>query len=102
MSFKIELEQEEDGRWIAEIPSLPGVMVYGATRDEALHKVMALAFRVLADQAEEDTSTPNDKFTPFFCHRVSNWPSSKARKVSRAFLTIGWKKNQIKRVTVRT
>jgi predicted RNase H-like HicB family nuclease len=46
----IELDREEDGRWIAEIPDLPGVMVYGESREEAIAKVKALALRVLADQ----------------------------------------------------
>ncbi|MGB7136357.1 MAG: type II toxin-antitoxin system HicB family antitoxin [Acidobacteriaceae bacterium] len=49
MRFSIEFEQEEDGRWIAEIPDLPGVMVYGSTREEAQSKVEALALRVIAD-----------------------------------------------------
>ena len=52
MSFTIETEQETDGRWIAEIPTLPGCMVYGATETEARIKVRALALRVLADQIE--------------------------------------------------
>ena len=46
MPFKIEFEQEEDGRWIAEIPALPGVMVYGATKQEAKERVEALAREV--------------------------------------------------------
>lgn len=50
--FRIELEREEDGRWIGEIPSLPGVMAYGATRADALAAVQALALRVLADRLE--------------------------------------------------
>jgi predicted RNase H-like HicB family nuclease len=50
--MKIEIEQEEDSRWIAEIPDLPGVMVYGNSRDEAIAKVEALALRVLADRLE--------------------------------------------------
>jgi len=49
MKFSIEFEQEVDGRWIAEIPQLPGVMVYGATRDEARARLEALARRVLAE-----------------------------------------------------
>ena len=53
MNFSIEFERENDGRWIAEIPQLPGVMVYGATRDEARSRVEALALRVLADQIED-------------------------------------------------
>jgi predicted RNase H-like HicB family nuclease len=56
MSYKIELDQEEDGRWIAEIPALPGVMVYGDTREEAINKATVLALRVVADQIEEDRS----------------------------------------------
>ena len=50
--FKIELEQEEDGRWIGEVPTLQGVMAYGRTRAEALAAVQALALRVLADRLE--------------------------------------------------
>jgi predicted RNase H-like HicB family nuclease len=46
----IELDREEDGRWIAEVSGLPGVMVYGQTRDEALARVEALALRTLADR----------------------------------------------------
>jgi len=48
--FQIELEQEEDGRWIAEIPDIPGVLTYGTTQEEASAAVQALALRVLADQ----------------------------------------------------
>ena len=49
MNFDIEFGQEEDGRWIAEIPALPGVMAYGLTRNEAESKVEAMALRVIAD-----------------------------------------------------
>jgi predicted RNase H-like HicB family nuclease len=52
MTLTIELEQEADGRWIAEIPELPGVLVYGDTAERAAQLVRALAFRVLADQLE--------------------------------------------------
>ncbi len=54
----IELEREDDGRWIAEIPVLPGVMVYGQTREEALALVEALALRVLADRLEHGEAVP--------------------------------------------
>ena len=47
--LRIEFEQEEDGRWIAEIPALPGVMTYGATQQEARAKVEALALRAAPD-----------------------------------------------------
>jgi predicted RNase H-like HicB family nuclease len=53
VSFPIELDREEDGRWIAEIPDLPGVLCYGATRDEAMARVQALALRVLAERLEQ-------------------------------------------------
>ena len=52
MTFSIEIEREEDGRWIAEVPALAGVMCYGATRDEAVARVQALALRVLAERLE--------------------------------------------------
>ena len=54
MAFKIELEQEEDGRWIAEVVDLPGVVVYGKTPEEA--KAQALALRTLADRLENGES----------------------------------------------
>lgn len=50
--MKIEIEREEDGRWIAEIPDLPGVMAYGKTREEAISRVEALSLRVMADRLE--------------------------------------------------
>jgi predicted RNase H-like HicB family nuclease len=56
--MRIEIEQEEDGRWLTEIPDLPGVMVYGATRDEAVARVKALALRVLADRLEHGETVP--------------------------------------------
>ena len=55
----IELEREADGRWIAEVIGLPGVMAYGRTREEALAKTEALALRVLADRLEHGEDTPN-------------------------------------------
>lgn len=57
MNYQIEFEQEDDGRWIAEIPSLPGVMAYGASRTEAESKVEALALRVIADTLERENTT---------------------------------------------
>jgi predicted RNase H-like HicB family nuclease len=50
MTFTVDYEQEEDGRWIAEVLELPGVMVYVATREEALAKAQALALRVVAER----------------------------------------------------
>lgn len=56
--FGVELEREDDGRWIAEIQALPGVLVYGATADEAVTRVKALALRVLADRLEHGETVP--------------------------------------------
>jgi predicted RNase H-like HicB family nuclease len=60
----IEVEKEEDGRWIAEVPELPGVLAYGATREEAVAKTKALALRVIADRLDQGESIPelNDLF----------------------------------------
>jgi predicted RNase H-like HicB family nuclease len=58
MNFIIELEQEDDGRWIAEVIGLPGVLAYGQTREEATAKVQALALRVLADRLEHGEAAP--------------------------------------------
>jgi predicted RNase H-like HicB family nuclease len=54
LKFKIELDREEDGRWIAEIGALPGVMAYGKSKQEAVARAKALALRVLADEVEKD------------------------------------------------
>jgi predicted RNase H-like HicB family nuclease len=52
MNYTIELEQEEDGRIIAEVVELPGVLAYGKTKEEALAKAQALALQVIADRLE--------------------------------------------------
>lgn len=54
----IEIEQEDDGRWIGEIVELPGVLAYGSTPEEALNKTKALALRVLADRLEYGEAVP--------------------------------------------
>ena len=56
--LKIESEQEEDGRWIAEVTDLPGVLAYGRTRDEANARAQALALRVIADRLEHGEALP--------------------------------------------
>ena len=52
MHLAVETEQETDGRWLAEIPQIPGALTYGANREEAIARVKALALRVLADRLE--------------------------------------------------
>lgn len=60
MNFSIEFERETDGRWVAEIPELPGVLAYGATPDEAMGKAEILALRVLAERIENGEIRPMD------------------------------------------
>jgi len=54
MTLTIEIEREADGRWIAEVPDLPGTLCYGQTREEAIARVQALALRVIAERLEHD------------------------------------------------
>ena len=56
--MNIEIEREDDGRWIAEVPDLPGVMTYGQSQKEVVSKVKALALRVLADRLEHGEEIP--------------------------------------------
>jgi len=58
MKLSIQSECEEDGRWLAEVPELPGVLAYGASRDEALARAQVLALRVLAERIEHLESSP--------------------------------------------
>jgi predicted RNase H-like HicB family nuclease len=58
MNFTIEHEREEDGRWLAEVPELPGVLAYGATAHEAMAKAEVLALRVLAERLEHNEAGP--------------------------------------------
>jgi predicted RNase H-like HicB family nuclease len=56
--FTIEHEQEQDGRWLAEVPELPGVLAYGVTAEEAMAKAEVLALRVLAERLEHNEAKP--------------------------------------------
>ncbi len=58
MNFSIEYEQEKDGRWLAEVPELPGVLAYGTNAEEAMLKVEALALRIIAERLEQGESRP--------------------------------------------
>ena len=64
MDFIIDFEQETDGRWIAEIPELPGVLAYGTTKAQAGEKAKALAFRVLAERIETESSLKHTGLAP--------------------------------------
>ena len=58
--LRIESEREDDGRWIAELPALPGVLSYGATEAEAQAKVKALALRIIADRLDNGEPLPRE------------------------------------------
>ena len=58
MTFTVEYEREEDGRWLAEVVEMPGVLAYGGTSEEAIAKAQALALRVLADRLEHGEAAP--------------------------------------------
>jgi len=59
LKFTLEYEQEEDGRWLAEVLELPGVLTYGKDVEEAIARVQALALRVIADRLEHSESSPS-------------------------------------------
>lgn len=60
MNISIECEQEQDGRWLAEVPQLPGVLSYGKSADDAMARAEVLALRVLAERLEHGESRPVD------------------------------------------
>jgi len=59
ITFKVEVEQEDDGRWLAEVVELPGVLAYGETEQSALSRVQALALRVIAERLEHGEAGPD-------------------------------------------
>ncbi len=59
MHLNVETEREDDGRWIAEVPDLAGVLAYGESRDQAVARAEALALRVLADKLENEEAGPD-------------------------------------------
>ena len=59
MNLNVEIEREEDGRWLADVPDLPGALAYGESRDQAVARVEALALRVLADRLEQAEAGPD-------------------------------------------
>lgn len=65
LRFNIEIDREEDGRWIAEVTDLPGVLAYGTTRQAALAAVEALALRVVADRLDHGEATPEQLSVSF-------------------------------------
>jgi predicted RNase H-like HicB family nuclease len=64
-NLKVEFTREDDGRWIADIPALPGVTVYGRTRKQALASAEALALRMIADRLEHGEAVPSEMTVSF-------------------------------------
>jgi predicted RNase H-like HicB family nuclease len=65
VALTIQTEQEDDGRWLAEVPELPGVLAYGQTRQEAIDRAQVLSLRILADRLDHGEPVPemNGAFT---------------------------------------
>ena len=94
MRLNVELEQEEDRRWIAEVVDLPGVLAYGDSPDDALRAARALALRVIADRIEHgELDAQADRVggpPPAIDRRLmARWPATKARRVLKALFSIG-------------
>lgn len=68
--MKIEIDRERDGRWIAEVPDLPGVMAYGQSRQDAILKAQVLALRVIADRLDNGETIPELKITRRRAHTL--------------------------------
>jgi len=87
--LRVEIEREEDGRWIGEIPELPGVVAYGTTEAEARTKVQALALRVIADRLEHGEPIPS--VPSISLSRPEGMALEQGGRVHRALLRIGWR-----------
>jgi predicted RNase H-like HicB family nuclease len=83
----IEIEREEDGRWIGEVPELPGVLAYGATEAEARAKTTSVALRVLADRIEHGEPVP---FVPVISLLGHEWLAGRQSWQSVALVRLGW------------
>jgi predicted RNase H-like HicB family nuclease len=81
-TLELALDREDDGRWLAEIPALPGVMAYGRTRDDAIKATQALALKVIGDSLEHGEAVPPAfKISLFLSQRtMSAWPITKAMR----------------------
>jgi predicted RNase H-like HicB family nuclease len=87
--LKIEIEREEDGRWIGEVPDLPGVLAYGTTEAEARVKTTALALRVIADRIEHGEPVPFEPSDLFFAAGGDGRPPEPAGYCGRWSAPVG-------------
>ena len=85
--LKVETEREEDGRWIAEVPLIPGVLAYAETRAEAIAKAEALALRTLADRLDHGEEVPD--LQGLFAARPVGRPASRAGCSTRCCILVG-------------
>jgi len=87
--MRIEIEREEDGRWIAEVPDLPGVMAYGRSREDAIAKAQAFALRVIADRPNygDDAEKRRTSSADVADGRRSRWRVSSVFLLPRALYT---------------
>ncbi|MEP6704523.1 MAG: type II toxin-antitoxin system HicB family antitoxin [Acidobacteriota bacterium] len=90
MSLTIITQQEDDGRWIADVPSLKGVIVYGADRDEAITKVKQLALNVIEDRIEHGESLPAHTGKKAFRIYENKFYALEPGRLLQALLRSGW------------
>src|ERR1043166_5334546 len=87
--FRVETEREPDGRWLAEVSELPGVLAYGGTEDQAIARVQALALRVVADRLEQGEAGREFLDISFKAARASGPASERAAPWQRSFESAG-------------
>jgi predicted RNase H-like HicB family nuclease len=90
MSLRIITQQEDDGRWIAEVPSLNGVMVYGSTRDAAVENVKELARLVIEDRIENRESLPAHSGSKSFEVWEDKFETASSERLFKGLLRAGW------------
>ncbi len=90
MQLTTSLDREVDGRWIAEIPEL-NVLVYGATRQDAIHRAESAARELIPDMIAHCQLPPRGHRSGLQRRRMSVWPSAKARRVFAAPIRLGWR-----------
>jgi len=88
--MKIEIEREQDGRWIVEVPNLSGVMAYGKTRKQAIAKAEALALRVIADRLDHGEAIPELQELFAMSAGAGGLPLKRSKCWPLFFVSVGW------------